>query len=303
VSLRSTFEDGDTPTPKETAFFSMLGSRAIWHNGWKAVAVHPSAPSDWSHFAEDRWELYNTEEDRTEMHDLAAQHPEQVRTLVDLWYYEAGRYHGLPLDDRTALEILLEERPQLTKPRERYVYYPGTSEVPEASAANVRKRSFTIAAEVEIADEDAGGVLFAHGSRFGGHALYLRDGTLKYVYNFCGITEQTVEASTRVPTGKAILAAVFEKDGDGMPTTGSLSLYVNEEKVGEETIQTQPGKFALAGEGLNIGRDGADPVTQDYPGRLPWAFSGGTIKQVVVDVSGEPFIDLEKEAVGAFMRD
>jgi len=303
VSLRSTFEDHDAPTPKVTAFFSMLGSRAIWDKGWKAVAVHPSAPSDWSHFAEDRWELYNTEEDRTEMHDLAEQHPEKVRALVDLWYHEAGRYHGLPLDDRTALEILLEERPQLSKARERYVYYPGTSEVPEASAANLRNRSFTIAAEVEIATADAGGVLFAHGSRFGGHALYLRDGILKYVYNFCGITEQMVEASRPVPTGKVILSAVFEKAGDGVPTTGSLSLYINEEKVGEAKIQTQPGKFALAGEGLNIGRDGADPVTQDYPGQRAWAFSGGTIKHVTVDVSGEPFTDLEKEAVGAFMRD
>jgi hypothetical protein len=302
-SLRSTFEDADAPTPKETAFFSMLGSRAIWHKGWKAVAVHPSAPSDWSHFAEDRWELYDTRTDRTEMHDLADQHPEHVRTLVDLWYHAAGMYNGLPLDDRTALAILLEERPQLTEPRERYVYYRNTSEVPEASAANVRNRSFTIAAEVEISDENAGGVVFAHGSRFGGHALYVADGTLKYVYNFCGITEQIVEASEPVPMGKAILSAAFTRDGDGMPTTGTLSLYINDEKVGEQQIQTQPGKFALSGEGLNIGRDGADPVTQDYPGQRPWPLSGATIKQVIVDVSGEPFIDLEKEAVGAFMRD
>jgi hypothetical protein len=106
-----------------------------------------------------------------------------------------------------------------------------------------------------------------------------------------------------VPAGKAILSAVFEKEGDAVPTSGTLSLYVNAEKVGEGTVQTQPGKFALAGEGLNIGRDGADPVTQDYPGERPWAFTGGSIHEVIVDVSGEPFIDVEKEAVGAFMRD
>ena len=303
VSMRPTFEDADAPTPKDTAFFSMLGSRAIWHKGWKAVAVHPSAPSNWSHFAEDRWELYNTEVDRTEAHDLAAEHPVKVKELVDLWYHEAGRYHGLPLDDRTALEILLEERPQLTVPRDRYVYRSGLTEVPEASAVNIRNRSFTIAAEVEIADENAGGVVFAHGSRFGGHALYLKNGTLKYVNNFCGITEQTVEASGRVPTGKVILSAAFEKEDDSAPTSGTLTLYVNDEKVGEGSIRTQPGKFALSGEGLNIGRDGADPVTQDYSGARPWAFSGGTIHEVVVDVSGDPFIDVEKEAAGAFMRD
>ena len=106
-----------------------------------------------------------------------------------------------------------------------------------------------------------------------------------------------------MPAGKAVLSAVFEKEGETMPTTGTLSLYVNEEKVGEGTIQTQPGKFALSGEGLNIGRDGADPVTQDYPGTRPWALTGGTINEVVIDVSGDPFIDLEKEAAGAFMRD
>ena len=195
VSLRSTFEDADAPTPKDTAFFSMLGSRAIWHKGWKAVAVHPSAPSDWSHFGEDRWELYDTEATAPRCTTWPTEHPEKLRELVDLWYHEAGRYNGLPLDDRTALEILGEERPQLTVPRERYVYRAGLSEVPEASAVNIRNRSFTIAAEVEIADENAGGVVFAHGSRFGGHALYLKDGTLKYVNNFCGITEQIVEAS------------------------------------------------------------------------------------------------------------
>jgi arylsulfatase len=281
----------------------MLGSRAIWHKGWKAVAVHPAAPSDWSHFAEDRWELYDTDADRTEMHDLAGRHPEKVRELVDLWYHEAGKYHGLPLDDRTALEILLEERPQLAAPRARYTYPSGITEVPEASAVNVRNRSFTIAAEVEIADENAGGVLFAHGSRFGGHALYLKDGTLRYVYNFCGITEQLVVGSTRIPTGKVVLSAGFEKHGDGTPTSGTLSLYIDKEKVAEQTIRTQPGKFALAGEGLNIGRDGADPVTQDYPGRRPWPLTGATIREVLVDVSGEPYVDLEKEAVGAFMRD
>jgi arylsulfatase len=123
------------------------------------------------------------------------------------------------------------------------------------------------------------------------------------VYNFCGISEQLVVGSTPIPTGKVVLSAGFEKHGDGTPTSGTLSLYVGEEKVAEQTIRTQPGKFALAGEGLNIGRDGADPVTQDYPGRRPWPLTGATIREVLVDVSGEPYVDLEKEAVGAFMRD
>ena len=269
VSLRSTFEDADAPTPKDTAFFSMLGSRAIWHKGWKAVAIHPAAPSDWSHFGEDRWELYDTESDRTEMHDLAEKHPEKLRELIDLWYHAAGRYNGLPLDDRTALEILGEERPQLTLPRERYIYRPGLTEVPEASAANIRNRSFTIAAEVEIADANAGGVVFAHGSRFGGHALYLKDGALKYVNNFCGITEQTVVASGRVPTGKAILSAVFEKDADSFPATGTLTLYVDDEKVGEGEHPHAAREVRALGRGPQHRTRRRRPGHPGLPGRAP----------------------------------
>ena len=92
----------------------------------------------WSHFDEDRWELYHTEEDRSECHDLADQHPELLEELMELWFYEAGKYYGLPLEDRSALEVLTTPRPQMTAPRDRYIYYPNTLEVPEAVAVNVR---------------------------------------------------------------------------------------------------------------------------------------------------------------------
>ena len=88
-----------------------------------------------------------------------------------------------------------------------------------------------------------------------------------------------------------------------MPTEGPLTLYIDEEKVGEAEIRTQPGKFSLAGEGLNVGKDRAEPVTDDYPGTSPWAFTGGTIRRVVVNVSGDPFVDLDKEVRAAFARD
>jgi arylsulfatase len=192
----------------------------------------------------------------------------------------------------------------MTEPRERYVYYPNTAEIPESQAVNIRNRSYAIRAEVEIAANSAEGVVFAHGSRFGGHALYVKDGTLHYVYNFVGITEQKISSSKPVPTGASTLSAIFTKEGENPPhvANGTLALYINDEKVGEGTIMTQPGKFAIAGEGLNVGRDGGEPVTPDYPGEYPWAFTG-TVKQVVVDVSGEVFIHHEREAHGMLMRD
>jgi arylsulfatase len=303
VSFRSTFESDDVPTPKESGFFSMLGSRAVWHKGWKAVSVHPTI-AGWGHFDDDRWELFDTTVDPTESHDLAAEHPEKVKELVDHWFHLADLYHGLPLLDLTPVEVLADPtRPQVSPPRDRYVYYPDSGEVPETAAVNVRNRSYTIAATVDVQTPEASGVLFSHGARFGGHALYIRDGTLRYVYNFVGDKEQMVTSTEKIPTGARVLSAVFERQGTAMPTTGTLSLFVDDKKVGEGQIMTQPGNFSLVGEGLNIGRDAGEPVTDDYPGSRPYAFTGGTIKEVIVDVSGEAYLDLEKEAVALMARE
>ena len=303
VSLRPTFASAEAPTPKETGFFSMLGSRAIWHKGWKAVSVHPTI-AGWGHFDRDRWELYDTERDPTEMHDLAAEHPERVQEMVNLWFHEAGRYNGLPLLDKTAVEVLADPtRPQVAPPRDRYVYYPGAAEVPETAAVNIRNRSYSIAVEVDVESEDASGVLFSHGARFGGHSLYVKDRTLKYVYNFVGSMEQVVESEREIPTGPVTLGASFVREGDAMPATGTLSLYIDDEKVGEGRISTQPGNFSLVGEGLNVGKDPGEPVTSDYAGTHPFAFTGGTIRQAVVDVSGEQYVDLEMEALAMMKRE
>ena len=303
VSIRPTFESADVPTPKETGFFSMLGSRAIWHKGWKAVSVHPTI-AGWGHFDEDRWELYDTENDRTEMNDLAGDNPAKVQEMINLWFHAAGLYNGLPLLDKTAVEVLADPtRPQVAPPRDKYVYYPGTAEVPETAAVNIRNRSYSIMVEARIDTKEASGVLFSHGARFGGHSLYMKDGKLKYVYNFVGSKEQMVESTKAIPTGDLILGVSFDKEGDAMPTTGTVSLFINDEKVGEGEIMTQPGNFSLVGEGLNVGKDGGEPVTSDYEGAHPYPFIGGTIKEVVVDVSGDQYVDLEMEALAMMKRE
>jgi arylsulfatase len=304
-SMRYSFDDAKAPTTRRTQFYTMLGSRGIWHDGWKAITNHPSI-SGWSNFNDDEWELYHTDVDRAELHNLAAEHPEKVRELVNLWFAEAGANNAFPLDDRSAFEIFMTPRPVMSPPRDRYVYYPRTSEVPESQAVNLRNRSFSIGALVDLPAIGAEGVLFAHGSRFGGHALYVKDDRLHYVNNFVGLMEQKVDATEDLPTGeKLILSASFDKDGEDPPhvATGILSLYHGDKKVGEGRIKTQPGKFSIAGEGLTVGRDGGEPVTDDYPGQEPWAFTGGTIDRVAVDVSGEPYIDLEREAQAMLMRE
>ena len=205
-----------------------------------------------------------------------------------------------------AIEIILTPRPQLVPPRDRYVYRPGGAEVPESAAPNVRNRSYTIGAQVDLPGTGALGVLFAHGSRFGGHALYVKDNRLHYVYNFVGMFEQRVVATEDLPTGEnLLLSASFAKESENPPgvAEGTLTLWYGDRQVGEAHIRTQPGKFAIAGEGLCVGRDGGEPVTDDYPGESPWAFAGGTLHRVAVDVSGQPYIDLEREAAAMIARE
>jgi hypothetical protein len=301
-SFAASFTTPDAPG-RETQFYSMLGMRALYQQGWLATALHPPL-SGWGHFKDDVWELYDLRSDRSQVHNLASDHPERLEELKGLWFYYAGIYKGLPLDDRSAREILATPRPQPSEPRGRYVYYPGTAEVPESVAVNVRRRSFTIAAGVTIDTPEAEGVLFAHGGVGGGHSLYVKDGRAHYVYNWLGERVQTVTSPDPLATGKHVVTAEFNKTGDD-PESGSaigtLTLYVDTEAVADGEITTQPGNFSLTGDGLTIGRDSGSPVTADYS--APFVFAGGTIERVVVDVSGEHYVDYEKEVLAYIARD
>jgi arylsulfatase len=288
---------------RRTQFYSMLGMRAIYHEGWLANTLHPPI-SGWGSFDRDMWELYHLAEDRTQLRNLALEHPELLEQLKGLWFYYAGIYKGLPLDDRTPLEILASPRPQPSLPRDRYVYYPDTADVPESVAVNVRRRSYTIAAGVTVDTPEAEGVLFAHGGIAGGHSLYLQGGRLHYVYNWLGERIQKVSSDKDVPTGKHVLSAEFSKTGEEETTLsaiGTLTLYIDDQAVGDAEVVTQPGFFALTGDGLCVGRDSGSPVSPDYG--PPFEFKGGTVDRVAVDVSGDHYVDHEKEVLAYLARD
>ncbi|WP_428356412.1 arylsulfatase [Methyloprofundus sp.] len=301
VSMAYTFDaKPDGPTRKEVQYFAMLGSRGIWKEGWKAAAVH--APlSGKGHFDKDDWELYHVASDRSESKDLAKENPEKLQELVEAWFVEAEKNNVLPLDDRSAAEIISIERPSQEPARDRYVYYPNTAPVPEGVAVNVRGRSYKILANVELTDK-ASGVIFAHGSRFGGHSLFIKNNKLYYVYNFLGIKpEQVFESSIKLMPGKHTLGMEFsrEKTGKNGESVGTTKLYINEELVAEGSMKTQPAKFTLSGDGLCIAYDSGDAVSELYPS--PSKFSGGTIDLVGVTVEGTPYIDLEAEAKRVMM--
>src|SRR5262245_46849263 len=275
VSMKYTFDDAKAKTQKKLQYYCMLGTRGLWEGGWKAVALH--APlSGAGNLDKDKWELIHVDEDYSESTNVADKYPDKLKALIAAWNEEAEKNFVLPLDDRTAVQLLGIERPKSEPARDRYVYYPGTEPVPEGCAVNIRGRNYKIIADVDITDKTVG-VMFAHGSRFGGHSLFIKDGKLFYVYNFLGITEQKFVSKDKIPTGKHTLGMEFIRDKSGQygESIGKCKLYIDDKVVAEGELKTQPGKFTLAGDGLCIGFDSGDNVTSEY--KNPGRFTGGTI--------------------------
>jgi hypothetical protein len=302
VSMRYSFDSPDALTAKETQYYEMLGTRGIWHKGWKAVAEHGPVPLNLGKFDQDRWQLFHTDEDRSEAHDLAEQHPEKVKELVDLWLEEAKRYDVLPLNDLGIFEFRALEYVLGVPESGQYTYYPGTSEIPEASAANTINVSFNILAEVEFTN-DTEGVIFAQGSRFGGQSLFVKGGELHYVYNFLGIPPEQKLVADAPTSGAHVVGVEFTKEGMGEhhEPHGTVRLHVDDEIVAEDEIRTLASRYALCGEGLCIGYDGGDAVSSEYTPKFE--FAGGRIVKIVFDVGKDAYVDVEKHLEAAIARD
>jgi hypothetical protein len=210
----------------------------------------------------------------------------------------------LPLDDRTIAELVATQPVADLPPDGKYTYYPGTLDVPEFNAAQIRGRSFKILAQVELTDADAHGVILATGSRFGGHSLFIKDRKLWYVNNFIGIPpEQQLVSADELAPGRYVLGAEFVKAslGSRHETIGTAKLHVNDATVAEGPWKTQPGHFSLCGEGLTVGRDSGDSVSKEYTPQF--AFTGGRIFQVEVSIADDAYIDLERDFMAGLARD
>jgi arylsulfatase A-like enzyme len=295
VSFAHTFVDASAPTNKTVQYYEMIGSRAIWKDGWKAVAeqeqnvVLTEAMLD-----AQTWELYHVAEDFSESTNLADEHSEMLQELIELWWAEARKHNVLPLDSRMQARMA-EPKPLAARSSNRYVYYPGGAPMFEYTAVNLKNRSHSITAYVEIPEGGAEGVLLAHGSWFGGYSLYVQEGRLHYVHNYVGLAEYRVSSAGPLPAGPLALTFRFRKTGEHR---GIGTLYVNDEQVGEGEIpRTIPGVIETSGEGLCCGYDSGLPVTDQY--RSPFRFTG-TIKRVVVDVGGAERDDPEAALRAAF---
>ena len=305
VSFKAALDDPSADTGKDTQFYTMLGTRGIWHKGWFANTVHAATPAGWSHFDKDRWELFHIESDRSQCHDLAAEQPEKLEELKKLWYDEAAKYNGLPLADLNILETMTRWRPYLVGDRKNFTYYPGIAEVGIGAAVEIRGQSFSVLAEVTVDTTGAEGVLYKQGAGHGGHVLFIQDGRLHYIYNFMGEDEQKLSAPDPIPLGSHIFGVRYDRTGtvEGSHTPlGDVSLYVDGAVAATMSgVRTHPGSFGLAGGGVAVGRNTGQAVSSSY--KAPFAFTGGTIAKVMVDTSGAPYLDVERELAQAFSKD
>jgi arylsulfatase A-like enzyme len=311
VSFAHVFQDAKAASRHHTQYFEMFAHRSIYNDGWRAVCPVPGTSFKESGIAfgmmtltEDKlreldakgWELYDLSIDPCETKNLAASNRPKLIEMIALWYAEAGKYNVLPLDSRGTLRFA-DERPALTEDRKSYVYYPHTQMVPENVAAKLLNRSHSLNAEVEIPRGGAEGVLISHGGNVGGYTLFVKDKKLHYVHNYVGAEEFHVASKVSVPEGRVELRYEFEatgkpnlKAGKGSPGKGQL--YINRKLVGEIAM---PYTIPLAlgiGSGIVVGRNAGSSVTRRYG--PPFEFTG-TIKRVVVDISGKLIPDTKEE--------
>jgi len=287
VSMWYSVLDPDADSRKRVQYYEMLGHRAIYYDGWKAVADHAPMSSR-GNFDQDRWFLYNMADDPNETTDLSGKHPEVVQDLVDRWWVEAGRYNVLPVDDR-GHERWPDPRPSVGPDRDTFEYLPNTQPIFARGAVNTLNRDFDIVTTISPCPSGVTeGVIFAHGNRFGGYTLFVKDGEVRFVYNLCGLREYRVTAPLPAEDGPIRVSVVYTREADHR---GNVRLIVGEaEPVKGRIGMTIPWVFP-AHSSLNCGLDRGLSVCPDY--EAPFAFTG-EIDRVSVTVGEQGTLDKAK---------
>ena len=286
VSLLYTFADAKAKDRHKTQYFEIFCNRGVYHEGWLAHTVHkaPWEAAPRRPLLEDKWELYHVDEDFSSANDVAEKNPEKLKELQELFMKEAAKNQVLPLDDRLLerLNATLVGRPDLMAGRTVLTVYEGMTGMTENVFINIKNRSHSVTAEVEIPKGGANGVIIAQAGRFGGWSLYLKDGKPMYAYNFLGLKTYKVAATEALSAGKATIRFEFAYDGPGVGKGGTGTILVNGKKVAEGKIDRTQAMAFSADEGADVGVDGETPVSNDYKeGDNKFT---GKIQKVVIEI-------------------
>jgi arylsulfatase A-like enzyme len=299
TSLVYTFDDAKAKATHTTQYFEMFGNRGIYNDGWVACTRHsiPWLIVENPPLTQDVWELYHVDEDFSEANNLAEKNPEKLKELQDLFMKEAARNSVLPIDDRRVERFnpALAGRPDIMGTRTSLTVYPGMVGMTENAFINVKNRSHTITANVELANANTNGVIIAQAGRFGGWTLYMKQGKVHYEYNFFGVERTKIASTASLPAGKHVIKFQYEIDQPKPGTGGKCILLVDDKKVGEGHIpKTQP--FAFSGdEGADVGMDGETAVSDDYK-QGDNKFTG-KIAKVTIDLSPSKLSDADEKKV------
>lgn len=275
-SFAASLKDAGAAARAKPQYFEMFGHRGLWHEGWKAVAYHPSGTP----FEEDRWELYHLDRDFSETEDLASAEPARLEAMIQRWWEIAQGCNVLPLDDRFGPRFA-ENAARVQGARRKFVFHAGMGHVPTEIAPDVRSRSYLIDAEVEIPAGGAEGVLLSHGDATSGYSLFIKDGLLVHDLNIGG-SHQIVRSTRSVPPGARRLGFRMTR----VENNGTGVLLIDGESVGEMKTKDMF-RTLISWSGLDIGLDRGSPVSE-YA--APFAFTG-TLKKVTVTIGDDQALD------------
>jgi arylsulfatase A-like enzyme len=284
VSMKYTFADAKSPSTRKTQYFEMLGNQGIYRDGWTACTT-PIVPP-WSAAATDadvisgyKWELY-APTDFSQSENLAAKMPDKLLEMRLQFYTEAAKYNVLPLDNSKTTRLDPAIRPSLTRGRKSFTFYDGQSRIPEGACPDVKNKSWSVTADVNVTDVGTG-MIITQGGLFSGWALYLDNGKPVFHSNFCDVAHYEVAGKNTLPPGKHKITMNFAYDGGGVGKGGNATLAVDGETVAKGRIEkTVPIRISLD-EGLDVGEDTGTPVNLNYD--VPFKFSG-EIEKVVIDL-------------------
>jgi hypothetical protein len=288
TSMVYSFDDADAPEAHDLQYFEMFCNRGIYHQGWTAVTRHstpfvmsPELPA----FDDDVWELYGPD-DWTQSKDIAAENPDKLAELQRLFLIEAVKYDVFPLDDRRVERFNsdLAGRPTLVQGSTQLLF-GGMGRLTENSVLNLKNKSHSVTAEIEVPEGGANGVVIAQGGAFAGWTVYLLDGRLTYCHNLLGLTRFKIGADSVVPAGTHQVRMEFAYDGGGLAKGGDVTLFVDGDKVGEGRLNATVPMMYSGDETCDVGSDIGSPVSDDYTPEDS-RFTG-TVKWVQLDIGDD----------------